>query len=894
MSDKVGKHPQSKQKSADDSPKPRGNDALFRTMTAEEWGKLQAFLGSDQATPEPEAAPEKDELSFDGFPQQGPVPAPSQHNMPNSPSAQYQQSHLPSSREFSRDHLRDPHHAHIPQEGTVLKGTYRLNRLIYEGKVGRLFQAEHVQFGGTYALKLFHPGLVQPPQHLQAYIRTIRANEKLYHPGIVRPFLIDQEPHTRATYYLMEWFQGMSLAQAIELRKKSDKQAPFTADELFQFMKELVAPIRYAHNKNAFCCNLHPSHILKIEDREFPIRLLNFAHPMSASSTSSSPGIGGDSLNALYYAAPELRDPTKPVTAATDIFSIGVVLYQMLTGNLPVGIAQPPSRVFPTWNTAVDDVVGKATQPDWQERYQTVDALLDGLRDALQQTGTSSFAQTSYSSPAVATTGTTSNRFRSTVPTSTHDSQHPSQPPQRTRNVSREELHASNAPKAPSLPKQRVGARSSAERPTVRPPSLRTGSQPSIRPPKMHSSAETPTVRHQRPTSGRRTTTKPQHVDQIGPISRTGSRPVASPSRPTQSRPAREAAPSSAQPRVPAPPRTRKTSPSSRPTASPSHPTQSTPAATTARATRSSTPTTANFPDTPVMNWEAHEAPITSASVSPDGTYLASAGEDNTLKVWSTSGWSLLYNIDTSGSLSQHLAWSHNQRYLAFANEHAQLEVWDLQNQQRCHQFQAHTHIRHITWNPNGHHIYTAMSDGTIAIWHLALGRQSGQMEGHDGPINALVFAHKEDWVLSASHDQTIVIWQISRKQKLKELCQTDAFPTALALSAQQSHLIAGHENGELSLFAFPQGTKQNTFRGHDDFIRDIQFAPNGQAFVTASEDATIKFWSTNKQTPLHSISHHQGPVHSIGLHPKGQWMVSASQDNQLCIWDTTKLLHID
>lgn len=846
MSEQLDKENKESPQSPPQTLSSRGPDALFRTVTADEWHKLQAYLAEEQAEKATSAPTEKKEsLSFTDLPiAQVRSHATTPAFVPQTGGASHD---LPSSKEFSHEHLHHPLRRTALQEGSVLKGSYRILRTLHEGQTGVLYEAEHVRFGGTYALKVFHNSISSNTTQLKAYVQSIRALEKLLEPGLVKARGLDYDPHTQVTYYFMDHVAGMSLTQALQMRRyKNENQPPFTSEEVFDFLSKLIAPLKYAHSRQAYCTNLHPSHVIRTQDADTPVRILNFGFPIAA-HTLDKGAPTNDGLQDLYYIAPEAQTPGQPITAATDVFSLGIILYQMLTGNLPVGMAQPPSRLYSIWSPQLDEVVGKATQSNWQERYQSVDALLDAVSKALHMDRRAA--------------GRVPPRTRSTAST-----------------MSQAHMHTP-LPNAQASPPPSTRSHDVMQRYQQTTPRTSSDALPSRGP---SSSVQPRVSKYSRGSSDSRRTVSGSHrIEYVGSSSTYNAPPIAragnvSPGRSNSTQRTRKPTGSHHRTQVNTGSFAQAGPPSIR--------------TTTSGLPSTATPRASGPPTRPMMTWEAHKHAMSSASLSVDGRFLATATHQGDIKIWSAGHWSLVHTLQADTQRLTDLQWSRNGRYIAFAKEYDQLEVWDLQTQQKCHTFEAESRIQSIRWNPNGHHIYTALDEGSIFIWHLALGRKSGQLLGHKDSVESLLFIPDEDWLLSGSQDQYVHLWHVTHKKLQKQICHTEQPTTSIAKAPNSDALVLGHSDGSMTFHTFPQGEQIYTLQGHTTAVRHIHYTPSGGWFASVAQDSSIHIWDHATYQKKHTIQHDSHPIHSLGIHPSGQWMFTAGQDNTLSVWDSTGL----
>ncbi|MFB1479480.1 serine/threonine-protein kinase [Corallococcus sp. RDP092CA] len=251
---------------------------------------------------------------------------------------------------------------------------YRLEKLVGAGGMGEVHKATQLSLGRTVAVKLLNPELAKDPSFIARFQKEAAALATLSHPHVVS---IVDKGKTDTTYYLvMEFVDGPSLR---ELMRSPSMETPV----LLRRMLEICRAIEYAHGRGVIHRDLKPENILldqqaggiaKVSD----FGLASFLDDASAASrfalTSTHVSMG-----TISYMAPEQRVDAKNADARADIFSLGVILYETFTGEVPLGTFDPPSRKRPGLDPRVDAIVMRCLKPDPDERYPSVSALIAEL-----------------------------------------------------------------------------------------------------------------------------------------------------------------------------------------------------------------------------------------------------------------------------------------------------------------------------------------------------------------------------------------------------------------------------------------------------------------------------------------------------------------------------------
>ena len=280
--------------------------------------------------------------------------------------------------EVARQALTDPLQAISAGEF----GPYRLKKILGEGGMGVVWLAERKDAGNLVAIKFLpHAGL--SPARRERFAREIRTLAKLKHPFVARLYdagtLADGTP-----WFVMEYVEGAGLSEYCRERRPS-------VEERLRLFRSICEAVEYAHRQEIIHRDLKPSNIM-VQADGMP-RLLDFGiarelQDLEGSREETAPGLRFMSPD---YAAPEwARDGV--VGSYTDVYSLGVILYEMLTGRLPfkrsrglpdeaeIGSAKTdpvkPSVAVKRLSNELDVLCLKAIHQDAAQRYQSVEALL--------------------------------------------------------------------------------------------------------------------------------------------------------------------------------------------------------------------------------------------------------------------------------------------------------------------------------------------------------------------------------------------------------------------------------------------------------------------------------------------------------------------------------------
>ncbi len=244
-------------------------------------------------------------------------------------------------------------------------------RLLGRGGMGAVYQARQKQLDRVVALKVLPPGVSQDPSFAERFTREARALAKLTHPRIVTLYEFGQADGL--FYFLMEFVDGVSLRKLLEGGRISPREA-------LAIVPQICEALQYAHDRGIVHRDIKPENILL--NREGEVKIADFGVAKIVARESAPEGAAAAAADAdahltqagrivgtPQYMAPEQVTHPLEVDHRADIYSLGVVFYQMLTGELPGKPIQLPSKKVQV-DVRLDQVVLHALEKEPERRYQ--------------------------------------------------------------------------------------------------------------------------------------------------------------------------------------------------------------------------------------------------------------------------------------------------------------------------------------------------------------------------------------------------------------------------------------------------------------------------------------------------------------------------------------------
>jgi WD40 repeat protein/tRNA A-37 threonylcarbamoyl transferase component Bud32 len=746
-----------------------------------------------------------------------------------------------------------------PEIGQQL-GRYRMLEKLGEGGMGVVFLAERVdgEYRTKVAIKLLR-GL-ESRDAIARFRDERQILATLEHPGIVR-LLDGGSTDSGQPYLVMEYVAGLPISDYVAAQRLS------LVDRL-ELFNRVASAVAFAHQRLVVHRDLKPSNILVTQDGTPKLLDFGIAKLLAGESQREASTRTGMQLLTPEYASPE-QVRGQPISTATDVYSLGAVLYelcteakaQQVTGEsiervlraiLDTEPARPSTVATPGWRRALrgdlDNIILKALHKQPDKRYASVEQLIEDIERHLDGLPVKARAATlSYRAGKFVRRNVVSVVAASIVLGTLISATLVS-----LAQARRADEQAADAEQARQLAETQASL--AREQAAVARARART-TRDALRIGAAQQAVEDPTL----------AMLLLREVESMGPEPMFGwLRAVPhfhAPSFVTT-------------------------------TLLGGGSTQRTLAVWSPDGTRIA----AAWPQQPVQVWTAEGTLLTTLAGeqgraidiawSPDGTHLVTASHESIARVWRADGTALavLEGHAPLGGTGMHVAWNPDGTRISTAATDKTVRSWAVDGSLLATLEGFPSGEIWASWSPDGSRLLTGSPwDSRVRVWRSD-GTLSTTFEGHGEGIVSAAWSPDGATIVTGSTDATARVWRVDDAKLLAVLEGHEGRIEALAWSPDGSRIALGSTDDTASVWR-AEGTRVATLAGHQAAVIDVQWSPDGRWIATASEDRTARVWQSDG-VQVGTLVGHRLALQAVSWRPHATaQLLTTAEDGTVRIW---------
>jgi len=280
---------------------------------------------------------------------------------------------------------------------------------------------------------------------------------------------------------------------------------------------------------------------------------------------------------------------------------------------------------------------------------------------------------------------------------------------------------------------------------------------------------------------------------------------------------------------------------------------------------------------------------FTCVAINEEGSLVAGGAEDGQIHLWERRSGQELYCLQGHQKAIKSLIFSPDGNYLASGSGDNTIQLWLMPDGTPLHRLKGHLDwVTFLAFSPDSNQLASAahINDKSIRLWDVETGKQIGRLKGHENRINGLNFCGDKRYLISSGYDYSMRLWDLHTQQEKHAAQRHTNWVYALACSGDGKQIAAAYNLAAIQVWSRQQSQRINVLQGHHDAVTSVQFSTDRRFLLSGSWDKTLRLWDVGFGNVVRSFSAHQDWILAVAMSPNQQYVASAGGEQIIRLWD--------